>query len=257
MKGQATAHFGGFGTKPGPITLRLLIALLVFYVGQLIALRAGFTGIGLLYLRTDQVLNQGMIWQPFTSLWLHSPRDPSHLLFNGLWLYLFGTPLERWWGTKRYLWAYVIFGLSGALLTLFFGALTYLDGPAALFGPLFQVQTLGASGAVIGLTTAWGLVHANQRMRFLLLGEMTGLQFVYIIVGIQILYALSFSAVSSTSHFGGIFAAWILCRGLWRPSAWKQWRRRGKLKRQRARVERELRILEGGGQNGDDPEKWN
>ncbi|MEM1026113.1 MAG: rhomboid family intramembrane serine protease [Myxococcota bacterium] len=255
MRGQTAAQFGGFG-RPGPITMRLLIALLVIYVVQLIALRTGMEGILFLYLQPNLVLGKGMIWQPFTSLWLHSPSDPSHLLFNGLWLYLFGTPLERWWGAKRYLWAYVIFGLGGAALTLFFGVLTYIDGIAALFGPLYRVQTLGASGAVIGLTTAWGLVHANERMRFFLLGEMTGLQFVYIIVGIQLLYALSFSAVSSTSHFGGIIAAWILCRGIWRPSAWKQWMRKGKLKKQRARVERELRILEGG-RRDDDPKNWN
>jgi hypothetical protein len=43
-----------------------------------------------------------------------------------------------------------------------------------------------------------------------------------------------------------MIAAAVLCKGLWRPSRWADWYRRSSLKRNRKKIERELKILEGG-----------
>ena len=54
-------------------------------------------------------------WQPVTYMFLHSPLNPFHLVFNMLMLWMFGTPLERQWGTRTFLRYYFICGLGAAI----------------------------------------------------------------------------------------------------------------------------------------------
>lgn len=232
--------------KPGKVVLGLLIANLAAYVLELLLLRANVSFVRELALSPDDVFERGFVWQVFTYMWLHAPEAPMHLIFNLLWLYFFGPPLERWWGPKRFSIAYLVFGLSGAALTLLFGLLSGVSILDPVLGGFSAKSHLGASGAIMGITIAWGLAFANQTMNFFLLGQMKGMTFVWIIVAIQVLYALSFDTTSSTSHFGGMIGAFVLCKGLWRPSRWSNLFRRFELARRRRRIESELRVIDGG-----------
>ncbi|MGF1511938.1 MAG: rhomboid family intramembrane serine protease [Myxococcota bacterium] len=232
----------------------LLIANVVLYVAELILLRTGASFIDGLFLSPFDVLRKGMVWQVGTYMWFHDPVSPGHLLFNMLWLYIFGTQMEAFWGPKRFLRGYLFFGLGGGLLTVLLGALAYAPGFSSWLDGFQHTRHLGASGAVIGVTVAWGLAHAKTQVNFFLLGAMSGMTFVFLIIGIQLLTALSFSAVSASAHFGGIGAAFILCRGLWRPSRWKQMLRRLQLKRQKRKIQRELRLIRS---DDDDKTRWN
>ncbi len=245
--------------KPGKTIIALMASVVVAYVLQLILLRAGQAWVRDLYLSPRGVFESYYLWQPVTYMWMHAPDSPFHMIFNMLWLWIFGTQLEQWWGRKRFLIAYLIFGLSGAALILILGLLSLTPVLRPLLGSFWVIPHLGASGATIGITVAWGLTYANQEMNFFLLGRMKGKTFVLIVVAIELLMALSFSAVSSAAHFGGIIGAFVLCRGLWKPSKWKQMVKKQKLQRQRKKIETELRIIEGGGgdEPPDDPMKWN
>lgn len=250
--------------KPGKALIALIAANVVIYVLQLLLLRANQSWVLDLYLSPNGVFSEGKVWQPLTYMFLHSPKEPFHLLLNMVWLWLFGSQLERWWGTKRFLTAYFIFGLGGAALTLLVGALSTTALLSPLLPDFYLSPHLGASGASMGIVVSWGLVYAEQEMHFFLLGRMKDKTFVLIIVAFELLRALSFSPISSTSHFGGMAAAYVLCRGLWRPSKLKALFRRAKLRQQRSKVEAQLRVLEGGnkGPQGpkkppNDPKHWN
>lgn len=56
------------------------------------------------------------IWQPLTSMFMHSTSSFTHILFNMYALCLFGRPLENVWGAKRFLAYYLITGVGAALL---------------------------------------------------------------------------------------------------------------------------------------------
>jgi len=73
---------------------------------------------------------------PVTYMLLHG--DWSHLLINGVWLLVFGTPIARRLGPVRFLLFTVFCGLSGALAFWIFNA--------DLAAPM-----IGASGAISGL----------------------------------------------------------------------------------------------------------
>jgi len=80
------------------------------------------------------IFEQGYIWELFTALFVHFHL--GHLLGNMIFLLLFGYRTEDFFEWKKYLIIYLVSGLIGNLLGLF-------------FGPDFL--SAGASGAIFGL----------------------------------------------------------------------------------------------------------
>jgi rhomboid family protein len=232
--------------RPGKVVITLIAANLIAYVLELLLLRGGAEWVRELWLSSSGVFDQGKVWQIVTYWWQHDPSHPTHLLFNMFWLWMFGAPLEKWWGTKRFITGYVVFGLGGSALTLLVGLLSRTEIFEPLLSGFWIKEHLGASGAVMGVTVAWGLVFANQTINFLFLGEMKGKTFLWITIAFELLVALSFSGTSSTSHFGGMAAAFILCKGLWRPSKLRELFKRFELERRKRKIESELRVIDGG-----------
>ena len=123
-------------------------------------------------------------WQIITHMFMHGGL--GHIFFNMFALYMFGSQLERLWGSQRFLNYYLVSGLGGFLLHEFFiGYALYQDYgsffPAidALIpegvSPLDRVsymeilygRVVGASGAVFGLLLAFGMLFPNTRLMLL------------------------------------------------------------------------------------------
>ncbi len=91
-----------------------------------------------------------MPWQLFTYAVLHG--DLSHLLFNMLGLWMFGSELERLWGVRRYLQFMAGAALAAALAQLLVTALMGSTAP-----------TVGASGVLFGLLMAYALSFPRRQ----------------------------------------------------------------------------------------------
>jgi membrane associated rhomboid family serine protease len=233
--------------RPSRLIIAIMAANVIAYVLELVLLRANVSWVGDLFLTPASVFERGYVWQVISYWWLHDPRTPTHLVFNMLWLYWLGPELERWWGTKRFVWAYFVFALGGAIFTLLVGLLSRTEVLAPLLGGFWLKPHVGASGAVMGVTVAWGITFADKTINLLFLGQMKGRTLMWLLIAFELLVALSFQDVSSTSHFGGMIAAAILCKGLWRPARWREMFKRYELEARRRRIENELRVIEGGG----------
>ena len=240
---MAAGASGSSWPRPRRLLIALIVANVVAYVAELISIRAGLGVVEALTLTPADVFEAGRIWQPFTYLWLHDPEQPTHLLFNMLWLYLFGSQLEPWWGERRFLTGYLMFGLGGGALTLLVALLSRVSPFDAFLGSFWIRPHLGASGAVMGILIGWGMAFSKKELNFFLLGRMTGRTFVAIVVAVELLMALSLSSVSSTSHFGGMLTAFVVCGGWWRPARWSSAFRRRKLVKEKDRLEAELSAL--------------
>jgi len=90
----------------------------------------------------------------FTSMFLHG--DPAHILFNMLYLAMFGPQIEDLTGSWRFFLFFTLAGLGGSLLTLL------LDSQSAL-------PHVGASGAIAGVLGSFLFLHPGQRVRTLIL----------------------------------------------------------------------------------------
>ena len=82
---------------------------------------------------------------------MFSHANISHLFFNMLGLYMFGSMVEATLGPKRFLILYLTSGLAAS-------ALQMLLSPSPI---------LGASGAVFGITTAFATMFPNTQLMLL------------------------------------------------------------------------------------------
>src|SRR5262249_26451136 len=111
-------------------------------------------------------------WRLFTSMFLHFGL--IHLALNMYALYLFGTLLESFLGTRRMLAIYLISGLLGSIASFAFGS------------P--REPSAGASGAIFGLLGAW--VAFNYRRRSMLYNR-ANLQWAFFLIAINLFLGFS------------------------------------------------------------------
>jgi len=204
-------QMGFSAPTPGVATILIITiaTYLLFAVG-------GHTHLGViafdkLCLVPQKVVYSFEYWRLVSYAFLHDTASPMHVILNSLMLYLLGTPLEERWGEKRFL----IFVSTAILVGGIFVVAAYLLG-------LSSSAVVGLSAATMGLVIAWGLTFSTSQIYILGIIPVTGQQLVWMTVGLEIIYAVSMSAVSSAAHFGGIATAFVLCLGLYK----LVWRRR-------------------------------
>lgn len=190
-RSRPSFNFGGFTITPA--VKALLLANAILYIVPVL------TGFDLqrrllLFLVPGLVL-RGMVWQLFTYMFLHGGF--SHILFNCLTLWMFGSAVEQTWGTRRFATYYLSCGLAaGACVTL----VALFGGPDALYTP-----TVGASGAIFGVIVAFGMLFPDAPVLMMFLFPMPAKYFAMLLAGIELLMQLSQpgSGISHVAHLGG------------------------------------------------------
>jgi len=201
------------GGIPGmtPMVQRIIFANCIVWAAQLLSRMVGIPLTELGAVRVDGFLHL-QLWQPFTYMWLHAPDNPLHLLFNMWFLWMVAPELEMTWGSRRFLRFYVICGVGAGLFILAWNS---------LFGA-WDVPTVGASGAIYGVITAFTLLNPD-RMIMLLIPPMP----IRAIWLVPLLFLMQFllgggERVSYTGHLGGVLvAAFMLRTELRRVLGWR------------------------------------
>lgn len=161
------------------------------------------------------------LWQLVTYMFLHSPNGLMHILFNMLFLWMFGTEVERAWGTKTFLKYYFLCGIGGALTT------------SLLF---WNSTTIGASGAVFGVMLAYGMMFPNRQILFWFLFPMRAISFVILCIAIELFSLLSVDdGVAHIAHLGGMLFGYLYLKRAWQVGPFLS-DLRWKLRRRRFRV---------------------
>lgn len=139
-------------------------------------------------------------YQLFTYMFMHGGF--MHILFNMMGLAFMGPMLEAVWGQSRFLAFYMITGIGAGIFNI---AMEYFFGLGS-FG-----QMLGASGAVYGVLTAYGIMFPNMEIRLLI--PPVNLKAKYLVLifgGIALFSGFNSSPGDNTAHFahlGGIVVA--------------------------------------------------
>jgi membrane associated rhomboid family serine protease len=93
-------------------------------------------------------------WQVLTYAFLHDGL--MHILVNMFALFMFGTPMERFWGPRRFTLYYFLCVLTAGLTQITVAVLTHSEFP-----------TIGASGAIFGLLLAFAMYFPHERVMLL------------------------------------------------------------------------------------------
>jgi membrane associated rhomboid family serine protease len=183
---------------------------------------------------------RGMIWQPLTYAFLHDPLSPMHLLFNLLFLWMFGGELERFWGSRAFLRFYLVSALGGGVFITLIGFVFRSRGA-------LDIATVGASGAIFGLIMAYAVIFGERTVLFMLLFPMKARTMAMILFAIAFFYTFRGSAgnVSHVGHLGGAVTGYLYLKRVWRIGdfyrelRWRLRRRRFKVMSQEPRDDRD------------------
>jgi membrane associated rhomboid family serine protease len=148
------------------------------------------------------------VWQIVTYSFLHSTGNTTHLLFNMLGLWMFGSEIERYVGPRRLLACYFASVVTAALSQLFVPPL--LGAPPA--------PTIGASGGVFGLLLAYALLFPQRKVIPLIPPiPMPAWLFATIYTCVELFLGVSGtpSGVAHFAHLGGMIGSALVVLG-WR-----------------------------------------
>jgi membrane associated rhomboid family serine protease len=160
-------------------------------------------------------------WQPVTHMFMHGGF--WHLFFNMYTLFIFGTVLERVWGTKKFLVFYFVTGLGAALIHTgvewiqmqsWLGAAA--DGsPAALASihAMKMTPTVGASGAIYGVLMGYAMLYPDSILTLLFPPiSLKAKWFVLIFAAIELLTGVTGTGggIAHFAHLGGLIFGFAL-----------------------------------------------
>jgi membrane associated rhomboid family serine protease len=198
----------GISFGPGPLsqTLKYLIGA---NVAIFLLLRLAPETIGLFGLSPRAVLGRLHVWQLATYMFLHGGL--FHLLFNMLALWMFGTELERIWGSRAFVKYYMVTGVGAAVLTVLFSLLP-IEAAAQLYGGV----VIGASGAVYGLLLAFARRFPNVPILLFFLFPIPAKYFVMIIGALAFYSSVEGSGggVANATHLFGLLVGYVYLRGV-------------------------------------------
>ncbi|MDX1660345.1 MAG: rhomboid family intramembrane serine protease [Gemmatimonadota bacterium] len=199
---RRTAAWDPTGGWVPPAVKWLLIANGAVFLVEILV--AAFIGSDLLLtlfgLRPATVIESGWVWQPLTYMFLHAGL--LHLLLNMFVLWMFGAEIERLWGTEEFLKFYVVCGLGAAALLFVFNWSSY---------------TIGASGAVLGVLLAFGMLFPERYIYLYFLIPIKAKWLVAGIAALEVVYLIAGSrgGIANAAHLGGMATAyvWLKRRG--------------------------------------------
>jgi membrane associated rhomboid family serine protease len=148
------------------------------------------------------------LWQLVTYAFLHG--SPMHLLLNMYGLWLFGTRMERVWGSPAFGQYYFVCVLGAGLVQMCIATLGAANGTV--------YPTVGASGGIFGVLLAFGLTFPNERLMLLFPPVVLRAKWFVLIYGLIELGAGITGTAAGVAHFahlGGMLFGYLLLR-YWR-----------------------------------------
>lgn len=201
---------GGFQLRMPESTInRLIVVTVIVYLVQLMS-GGVVESYGVLY--SDWYKQPWRFYELLTYGFLHSPSTIQHILFNMYGLWLFGTELERRYGSREILLIYLAAILTGGLAYTLGGI---VEGKQSL--------VLGASGGTVAITVLYALLYPHRKILLFFVLPVPMWALGCLIVGGDVLNTINVrgaSNIASTAHLGGAAFALAYHQFGWRLSNW-------------------------------------
>jgi len=190
-----------------PVTRALLIANVAIYLVQMLTGDLLIAHFALWPLGPSPYSDVSFeIWQVVTYAFLHGSL--THIAFNMLALWMFGGPIERLFGSRPFALYYFVCVIGAAVAQLL--VVAYSTGG---FYP-----TLGASGGVMGLLLAFGMMYPQARVMALFLPiPIPAWLFVILYGALELFLGVTGTqaGVAHFAHLGGMAIGFVMIQ-YWR-----------------------------------------
>src|SRR5712691_7657351 len=206
MRRNSSPYASSFSFGPGPLSTALK-ALIGANVAMFLITTFAQEVVRFLGLVPTDVIHQFRVWQLVTYMFLHG--GIFHIVFNMLALWMFGTELERIWGTRYFLKFYFVTGVGAGALTVLFSLL-----PFEFAQSIQRSNVIGASGAIYGLLLAYALYFPDRPIYMYFVFPIPAKVFVAIMGAIAFFSSLSDAGgVANATHLGGLLVAYLFLKG--------------------------------------------
>ena len=189
-------------------------------------------------------------WQIITHMFMHSNVQFTHILFNMFALWMFGTAVEQVFGLKKFLTFYILSGLGAACIQITFLYYQFNSGLEDLlvagydqtqilglmsegkwnpnwesvlgnntqnFLSAFLAPMVGASGAIMGVLVAFGMLFPDSKLMLIFLPvPIKAKYFIPAIIGLDLFSAITGASIFSpgntayAAHVGGALTGFLL-----------------------------------------------
>ena len=184
---------------PLPISIGIIIICVIVFLLNNISAQLALWPLYSNYFQPWQLVSYGFLHGSF-----------NHLFFNMFALWMFGLPIEKTWGSRKFAQYYFVCILGAGLIQLL---VQYLSGDI--------YPTIGASGAVFGLLLAYGVTWPNAKLFLIFFPvPIKAKWFVLIYGAAELVFGVTgaMPQVAHYAHLGGLFfGAGLLWRWGWRP----------------------------------------
>ncbi len=144
-------------------------------------------------------------WQLLTYQFMHAGFENIwHIVLNLLILWMFGAELEQLWGSRRFVWYYLLCGIGAGIVHL----------AVQLFWS-YPAPTVGASGAVYGVLLAFGLTFPDRPVfMFPFFIPIPARILVLLLAAIEFISGITTagSPIAHFAHLGGAATGFLLLR---------------------------------------------
>jgi len=226
----------------------LVIINVLFFIATYVVVKSGINlteYLGLFFIKNELFKP----WQFITTMFMHA--DINHILFNMLGLWMFGSSLEQVWGKKKFLFFYFSAGIGASLIytlanyfqfqnvydNLIAGGLSSADistiletgsyntsilkhvsqGALENFYGVFNSPAVGASGAIMGVLVAFGMLFPNSELMLIFLPiPVKAKYFIPVLIGLDVFSGLTGVSIFSPSntaywaHIGGALTGLLM-----------------------------------------------
>ena len=201
----------------------IILANMVLYIVSYFAPAAYLKLFGLV---PAYVFGRAYLWQLVTYMFLHGGF--FHLFFNMLFLWMLGSELERYWGSREFVKYYLVTGVGAGVIN-------------AVVQPHSSVPIIGASGAVFGLIIAFGLAFPDRELLLYFVIRIKAKHFAVLIGLLELisLFALPSAGVARFAHLGGLVVGYFYLKWERISYPFRRWYARRKLRVQDSARRRE------------------
>jgi len=194
-----------------PAVKWLLIVNAAFFLGPRVLFLNLHTFHQIFGLVPARLFGNLFIWQPVTYMFLHG--GTWHILINMFILWMFGSELERTWGSKEFSKFYFVAGIGAGLVNVVFSVFN---------SATWHIPIIGASGAIYGILVAYAMLFPNRLVYVYFLIPVKVKYLVIFLVVIEFLSTYRADGVAHFAHLGGaLFGFLYLKYNLrWKLSKW-------------------------------------
>jgi membrane associated rhomboid family serine protease len=184
----------GFGGMLTPMVKTLLMINIIVFLLEYIT--GGSEMIYFFGLVPRFIIHRLYIWQFVTYMFLHGGL--WHIFLNMFILWMFGSEIERYWGSRTFLKYYFITGVGA-------GVLSWLTALNSI------TPTIGASGAIYGILVAYGMMFPNRPVYLYFLLPIKAKHFVIFLVIMELMasWGQASSGIAHFAHLGGMLFGYL------------------------------------------------